>query len=332
MTNINIGNKIRELRKKKGITQEMLASVLLVSPQAISKWESGISYPDIGIIPTIASYFEVSLDILFDYDIREMKKKIKNIITDAQEYFFDNTEKYIETIKQAILEYPDNEALLYALLDAYEYKLRTFNDISRLEEMITLAEKIIAETNDFIKICKTKDILAAALLKKGDYTKARSTLESLPCEFNIRHAAFAFRLSGDDKKIGAIASKNHHIQGLYIACLEEGDSRFSQEDIDEAMLCYEKGLLVLTSFLIKNYKTPADQYLWDGMQTFHWIFHQRIAACYKKLGKKSECDQQIKAAKEIVRSAWKDFDENKEQIMLPFNQYLCDFDLSEYTI
>ena len=35
MTNINIGNKIRELRKKKGITQEGLASVLSVSPQAV---------------------------------------------------------------------------------------------------------------------------------------------------------------------------------------------------------------------------------------------------------------------------------------------------------
>ena len=43
MTNINIGSKIRELRKKKGITQEGLASVLSVSPQAVSKWESGVS-------------------------------------------------------------------------------------------------------------------------------------------------------------------------------------------------------------------------------------------------------------------------------------------------
>lgn len=44
MTNINIGNKIREFRKKKGITQEVLASVLSVSPQAVSKWESGVSH------------------------------------------------------------------------------------------------------------------------------------------------------------------------------------------------------------------------------------------------------------------------------------------------
>ena len=63
MTNINIGNKIRQLRKKKGITQESLASVLSVSPQAVSKWESGLTYPDVEIIPIIAGYFEVSMDI-----------------------------------------------------------------------------------------------------------------------------------------------------------------------------------------------------------------------------------------------------------------------------
>ena len=79
MTTINIGTKIRELRKKKGITQDMLASVLSISPQAISKWESGLTYPDMAMMPIIAGYFEVSMDMLFDYDLQEMKNKIKKI-------------------------------------------------------------------------------------------------------------------------------------------------------------------------------------------------------------------------------------------------------------
>ena len=115
MTNINIGNKIRELRKKKGITQETLASVLSVSPQAVSKWESGLTYPDMEMIPVIAGYFEVSMDILFDYDVREMKAKIQKIIDDAWAYFFDDTQRYIETIKGALQEYPENEELLTSL-------------------------------------------------------------------------------------------------------------------------------------------------------------------------------------------------------------------------
>ena len=76
MTTINIGTKIRELRKKKGITQDMLASVLSISPQAISKWESGLTYPDMAMMPIIAGYFEVSMDMLFDYDLQEMKNKM----------------------------------------------------------------------------------------------------------------------------------------------------------------------------------------------------------------------------------------------------------------
>ena len=57
MENVNLGSKIRELRKKKGITQDTLANALSVSPQAVSKWENGIALPDIALTPVIASYF-----------------------------------------------------------------------------------------------------------------------------------------------------------------------------------------------------------------------------------------------------------------------------------
>ena len=62
---INLGSKIRFLRKNKGITQEQLACVLNMSPQAVSKWEMGASYPDVAILPVIAAYFKISLDELF---------------------------------------------------------------------------------------------------------------------------------------------------------------------------------------------------------------------------------------------------------------------------
>ncbi|MBQ4598567.1 MAG: helix-turn-helix transcriptional regulator [Clostridia bacterium] len=84
MTNINIGNKIRELRKKKGITQEALAAALWVSPQAVSKWESGLTYPDLTMIPVIAGYFEISLDALFDYDMKPFHQYLKDY--DLAEY------------------------------------------------------------------------------------------------------------------------------------------------------------------------------------------------------------------------------------------------------
>ena len=43
---MNLGNKIRELRRAGNLTQEQLAASLNISPQAVSKWEMGASYPD----------------------------------------------------------------------------------------------------------------------------------------------------------------------------------------------------------------------------------------------------------------------------------------------
>lgn len=345
MTNINIGNKIRELRKKKGVTQEALASVLSVSPQAISKWESGLTYPDMEMIPVIAGYFEVSMDILFDYDVREMNAKIQKMIDDARQYFFDDTPKYIEMIKDALQEYPGNEELLAALLDAYEYSLRSKGDASNLDEMIELSQKIITESTDFIRVCNAKDIQAAAYLKKGAYQKAKEVLETLPRDYDLRDWAFAFRLSGRDKLTGATFSKCHHLQGLYQACMEEGDAWFFMDQypdvklrhhtpdtyIPEALKCYERGLRVLTTFLMTDYyDDPADQYLWDGMQTFHWCFLQRIAACHKRLGNMEECEKFISEAYRLISVVWKDYEERKECYMKPFYEYLKNYDLAEY--
>lgn len=61
---MNIGEKIYQLRREHGMTQEMLAEQLVISAQAISKWERGIANPDIELIPRIAKLFGISTDEL----------------------------------------------------------------------------------------------------------------------------------------------------------------------------------------------------------------------------------------------------------------------------
>ena len=56
--------KLKELRKNRGLTQEELAEALYVSRTAISKWESGRGYPSIDSLKEISSYFSVSIDNL----------------------------------------------------------------------------------------------------------------------------------------------------------------------------------------------------------------------------------------------------------------------------
>ncbi|MBQ6844401.1 MAG: helix-turn-helix transcriptional regulator [Agathobacter sp.] len=72
---MTLGNKISELRKAKGMTQEALANQLGVSNQAVSKWEANQSCPDIQLLPTIADLFEISLDALFGREEKTSSKQ-----------------------------------------------------------------------------------------------------------------------------------------------------------------------------------------------------------------------------------------------------------------
>ena len=62
--NLQIGEKIRLLRRERGYTQEEMAAHLGISYQAISKWERGDGYPDITMLPALARYFSVTVDEL----------------------------------------------------------------------------------------------------------------------------------------------------------------------------------------------------------------------------------------------------------------------------
>ena len=64
---MNIGKIITDRRKALGLTQQALAEKLKISFQAISKWENGISYPDITILPVLAAVLDVSIDSLLGY-------------------------------------------------------------------------------------------------------------------------------------------------------------------------------------------------------------------------------------------------------------------------
>ena len=75
--NLQVGMNIRELRHRQGITQEKLAEKLGTTPQAVSRWESEVGYPDIELLPHIADAFGVSLDELFGKDAREKEAKIQ---------------------------------------------------------------------------------------------------------------------------------------------------------------------------------------------------------------------------------------------------------------
>ena len=76
----DIGQKIKELRKKNGFTQEELAGSLGVTFQSVSKWETGATMPDLGLIVPLAQILNVSTDELLgmhsEHDARDKRKYV----------------------------------------------------------------------------------------------------------------------------------------------------------------------------------------------------------------------------------------------------------------
>lgn len=128
---LHLGTKIRQLRRRDGRTQDMLAEALGVTAQAVSRWESGGTYPDMEMIPAIANYFHISIDELFGYQ-DEREEKIKTILdratlllTKEAEVMYrgclpDEFEQCIDMLRAAAEEFPSEPKILLKLAQALQ--------------------------------------------------------------------------------------------------------------------------------------------------------------------------------------------------------------------
>lgn len=90
MNSLEIGKKIKYLRRDKGVTQEVLANHLGVTTQAVSKWENEATAPDISLLPDISVYFGVTIDELFSLTDDVKLERINNMLD--RERYISNTE------------------------------------------------------------------------------------------------------------------------------------------------------------------------------------------------------------------------------------------------
>lgn len=85
-----LDKELKDLRKRKGITQEHLANKLYVSIQTINKWENGKCLPDAINLLNIAQFYEISLDVLMRNEILQKVKAKKKERKFNLRIFFNN--------------------------------------------------------------------------------------------------------------------------------------------------------------------------------------------------------------------------------------------------
>ncbi|MBQ2828662.1 MAG: helix-turn-helix transcriptional regulator [Clostridia bacterium] len=117
---LSIGENIKFLRKQKDITQEQLAEMLGISAQSVSRWESGICYPDMELLPEISKIFEITADKLLGVDDIAENKKVEEYLNRFQVAINKGKiDECISIAREGVAEYPNN----YVLLDKLMYAL-----------------------------------------------------------------------------------------------------------------------------------------------------------------------------------------------------------------
>ena len=176
MEKIRIGEQIRLLRRKNDVTQDQLAGHLGVTPQAVSRWESGVCYPDMGYLPAIADFFSVSMDELLCYADRRTEKRVQDCIGQVDALLeAERVPEALELLRRTMAEVPSSCALRLEAAEVLSLYAETVaektagNESARsaartaigaaLGEAVSLCRHILEDCSDDVLRDRTKRML-----------------------------------------------------------------------------------------------------------------------------------------------------------------------------
>lgn len=235
---MKIGLKIRELRQSVEISQETLARALSVTPQAISRWENGTTAPDISLLPVIANYFEVSIDVLFSYDTTATQREIECFFDQYYSLLQESEEDAQKLLQNTVKRYPGQEAL--RLLQCFH--LKAPDDIPA---KIALCKELSKSENPTVRT-EAIIIMANAYHKFGDETRMRDMLSLLP-ECDVTKLSLSAKYySGEEAMLYAQRQKSSSLANLFDMMLriaelyqESSDSHKASQTLFTAKLILE---------------------------------------------------------------------------------------------
>ncbi len=166
---MTIGERIKELRKKSGMTQEKLAERLCISYQAVSKWECGLSSPDLSVIAPLTKLLGVTADELLGITEADNDLNRKRYDDAMQKYrsYGESSVSYWWA-KEAVSAYPNDYDYLEWLAFA-EYRLAFDENVSEnpsREYFNELIDNSLRRYEMIIDNCTDTEVYSKAVLGK----------------------------------------------------------------------------------------------------------------------------------------------------------------------
>ena len=265
---LKLGAAIKKLRTERGITQEELANRMCVSFQAVSKWETNATTPDIAILPQLALFFGVSIDTLFSMNRDDYIERISKMIRDEYSIAPENflwAERYL---KGMLSEENQNNNARILLVELYEHRenrdllacgrlceeglliepsnIVLIGKLTRIREKRDESDRLIEFFEALYSKNKQNDILVETLIdiyiKHGRCDDAASLMLSSKKRpiFELYQGDIELALGRKDKAIAlwrSAANENYRDCELLFKIAERFDNI---HDIDAALQLYQQ--------------------------------------------------------------------------------------------
>ncbi len=178
-----IGETIAALRRRRGMTQEALASAVGVSAAAVSKWETGASCPDVALLSPLARALRTDVNALLDFTAQPSEKECAAYVNEVAELALSGDAGAARTRIEALLrEYPDCPALQYQLaallmgLPMWAGGAEDAADRARAKALLSVA----AEGDDLRYAAQAAHMLVGLCAGDGELERAEALLDGLP--------------------------------------------------------------------------------------------------------------------------------------------------------
>lgn len=239
----HIGDKIKELRRKNNMTQEKLAERLDVSYQTVSKWETGITSPDLSLIVPLARLFKITTDELFCYNENADALRRKELEDEYEATWKsgDLEERY-KISERAVKEFPDDMEWLdrfawaqalcsFGYEDDEEYKRQQ-------EEAIAKFASVIENTTDGEVRASAIHGIVQYLSFRGRNDEAKSYAQMYPKNYPV---------SADEVLLSCLVGEEKivHYQGMLDHALIKVINLLTEKEGEEGVKAAEKIIKIM---------------------------------------------------------------------------------------
>lgn len=181
---MSFGRVIKKLRRNADMTQEQLAELLSISPQAISRWETDTAMPDISFLRPLSNIFGVTADELLEIDVSRVNESIEKYKQSIAKFYKNHEyQEMLDLARFACKEIPNNLELVGQLASALTSGENVKNE-ENIDEAIFLYKLILEKSVDNnLRFRATAALCRLYAEKKNDKEQALFFAKQLPKGF-----------------------------------------------------------------------------------------------------------------------------------------------------